>query len=238
MAERIEILHRTYPDLIYAVTRNTLRTTSNRLIVIDDEVEKRHHVKFTNADIEDQLSQVYPVGRCYRGRRRDVDPGQMRSRDFLRLAYGANETAVMRGSTMIEWFGQRIRFSKRHGAARALRHVLAELEQLPEKFHDVLKPIGRTIDWEPEENGSVDVHAYGIAIDLNPAFRDRWRYIGRKKRRVNTFRNRVYPEVIAVFERHGFIWGGKWYHFKTNHFEYRPALIAIGQLALERGCDK
>jgi hypothetical protein len=29
-----------------------------------------------------------------------------------------------------------------------------------------------------------------------------------------------------VFERQGFIWGGKWWHFDTMHFEYRPEIIA------------
>jgi hypothetical protein len=27
---------------------------------------------------------------------------------------------------------------------------------------------------------------------------------------------------VEIFERHGFIWGGKWGHFDTMHFEYRP----------------
>jgi len=30
---------------------------------------------------------------------------------------------------------------------------------------------------------------------------------------------------VAVFERHGFIWGGKWFHYDTMHFEYRPELL-------------
>jgi hypothetical protein len=29
-------------------------------------------------------------------------------------------------------------------------------------------------------------------------------------------------ERVEIFERHGFIWGGKWYHYDTMHFEYRP----------------
>jgi hypothetical protein len=32
-------------------------------------------------------------------------------------------------------------------------------------------------------------------------------------------------EIVDIFERHGFIWGGKWYHFDTMHFEYRPELL-------------
>jgi hypothetical protein len=30
---------------------------------------------------------------------------------------------------------------------------------------------------------------------------------------------------VAVFERHGFIWGGRWAHYDTMHFEYRPELL-------------
>jgi len=24
-------------------------------------------------------------------------------------------------------------------------------------------------------------------------------------------------EIVDIFERHGFIWGGKWYHYDTMH---------------------
>lgn len=29
-------------------------------------------------------------------------------------------------------------------------------------------------------------------------------------------------EVVSIFEENGFIWGGKWFHYDTMHFEYRP----------------
>jgi len=32
-------------------------------------------------------------------------------------------------------------------------------------------------------------------------------------------------EIIDIFERRGFIWGGKWSHYDTMHFEYRPELL-------------
>src|SRR3569623_1717748 len=34
---------------------------------------------------------------------------------------------------------------------------------------------------------------------------------------------------VAIFERHGFIWGGRWSHFDTMHFEYRPELLPPGR---------
>jgi len=27
---------------------------------------------------------------------------------------------------------------------------------------------------------------------------------------------------VQLFESERFIWGGRWYHFDTMHFEYRP----------------
>ena len=44
------------------------------------------------------------------------------------------------------------------------------------------------------------------------------------------WRNRVPAAIVEIFERHGFIWGGKWYHYDTMHFEYRPELIALAKM--------
>ena len=66
------------------------------------------------------------------------------------------------------------------------------------------------------------MHAYGVAIDLNTAFGDYWRWS-----ESGTYQNQVPWEIVEVFERHGFIWGGKWKHFDTMHFEYRPELLPI-----------
>jgi hypothetical protein len=35
--------------------------------------------------------------------------------------------------------------------------------------------------------------------------------------------------ALETFERRGFIWGGKWWHFDTMHFEYRPEIIAYAK---------
>jgi len=42
---------------------------------------------------------------------------------------------------------------------------------------------------------------------------------------VAPYHNSMAAEVIQAFERHGFIWGGRWYHYDTMHFEYRPELL-------------
>jgi hypothetical protein len=63
------------------------------------------------------------------------------------------------------------------------------------------------------------MHGWGAAIDINPNATSYWMW--GHQRRLS-----VAPEVIAIFESHGFIWGGKWAHYDTMHFEYRPELLA------------
>ena len=82
-------------------------------------------------------------------------------------------------------------------------------------------------------------HSWGMAVDLVPGS-----YGGRH---VYWRWSRVYdregweqiplderwspPEpVIEIFERHGFVWGGKWPHFDNIHFEYRPEIILYNLL--------
>jgi len=69
-------------------------------------------------------------------------------------------------------------------------------------------------------------HGYGIAIDIATTDADYWRWPRvRSDRSPPPWRNRIPQEIVDVFERNGFIWGGKWSHFDTMHFEYRPELL-------------
>ncbi len=43
-------------------------------------------------------------------------------------------------------------------------------------------------------------------------------------------------EIVRIFEKHGFIWGGRWHHYDTMHFEYRPELAgAISEALSDAG---
>jgi D-alanyl-D-alanine carboxypeptidase len=68
------------------------------------------------------------------------------------------------------------------------------------------------------------MHGWGAAIDINPALSDYWLW-HQAAGDVPIYVNRIPPDIVAVFERHGFIWGGRWVHFDTMHFEYRPELL-------------
>ena len=73
-------------------------------------------------------------------------------------------------------------------------------------------------------------HSFGTAIDLNVKKSAYWKWDPPAK--LATFSRKDWPtELIEIFERHGFVWGGKWWHYDTMHFEYRPELIAFAKAA-------
>jgi hypothetical protein len=65
----------------------------------------------------------------------------------------------------------------------------------------------------------------GIAIDLVTEHSHYWRWGRTAFSRPANWRNEIPGEIVKIFEKHGFIWGGKWYHFDTMHFEYRPEIL-------------
>ena len=128
----------------------------------------------------------------------------------------------------IEWLsahnGGRVSITTVNGVDKALAAVSRELDQLPSDFMKFLIPTSGTYNCRAVAGSSVrSMHAYGAAIDLNVKYADYWRWSADPH--APTWKNRIPIEIVRTFERHGFIWGGYWYHFDTMHFEYRPELL-------------
>ena len=99
-----------------------------------------------------------------------------------------------------------------------------QIDALPDKIKRAAYPIAGTYNCRAiADTGEPSPHGYGIAIDLNTAVSDYWYW--RPHEGAIVYRNRMPEEIVAIFEKHGFIWGGKWYHFDTMHFEFRPELL-------------
>jgi hypothetical protein len=121
--------------------------------------------------------------------------------------------------------GGTVAFTTVNDAAGHLEAVVRDLEKLPKEMTRYLVPHTgayncRTIAGTDRRS----VHAYGAAIDINTKYSDYWLW-AKPVDGVIPYRNRIPIEVVEAFERHGFIWGGKWYHYDTMHFEYRPELL-------------
>jgi len=137
---------------------------------------------------------------------------------------------VERNLVSVQWmprFGnQALRVTRINGIDQKLKAISEELEQLPPELrHPAEQPAG---SYNPRRIAGTDrtsAHAYGIAIDLSIARADYWRWARPKNGTLPPYRNRIPLEIVRIFEKHGFIWGGKWSHFDTMHFEYRPELL-------------
>ena len=88
------------------------------------------------------------------------------------------------------------------------------------------------------DSGNRSFHSMGLAIDVLPkgwgqknlywAWRrdidpDKWMLLDLERRWMPP------AKVIDIFEKHGFIWGGKWIIWDNMHFEYRPEVILYNQ---------
>lgn len=154
------------------------------------------------------------------------DPGRARVEQLFRVTYGATRREVSARLEKVRFFGLRYPFHPR--AAEALRRVVARLEpavKADAALLPFLKNIGGTWAWRTiKRSRHLSAHAFGIAIDLNVELGDYWRWKRRSEPLV--WKNRVPQAIVDAFEAEGFIWGGRWQHFDTMHFEYRPELLS------------
>ena len=135
--------------------------------------------------------------------------------------YGATSGAVAKNLTSVKWFGSTMTVTNINGVDKKLAAVADELSKNPEWKKYLVNP-GGSFNWRKIAGESVlSMHSFGIAVDVNVKFSDYWRWSGGVKK----YTNSIPCGIAEVFEKHGFIWGAKWFHFDTMHFEYRPELL-------------
>jgi hypothetical protein len=154
------------------------------------------------------------------------DPGRIRVEELLKATYGHDRPEVASQMGRVRFFGTRYAFHRRAVPAlnRTVERLTVELKKNP-RLRPFLAPIGGTWSWRHiARSKNLSTHAWGIAIDLNADRAHYWRWTRRGEPLV--WRNRVPQAIVDSFEAEGFIWGGRWQHFDTMHFEYRPELLS------------
>ncbi|MBQ1707707.1 MAG: M15 family metallopeptidase [Bacteroidales bacterium] len=224
---QVQTLLDCYPESILSYSRGRIRFVNGRSLVFDDGKAKDYLQMLDRADIEDMFSMPY---RCGSGAPAYLqDPGRIRCTGFFKNAYGRSKKEVRANLVRVEWFdGQQLLFNRRNGAADSLSAVYRALQALPEEFHPYLREAG-TFNWRSVRGSDrLSAHSFGIAIDINTQYSDYWQWAfpGAGEQDRIGYRNRIPPEIVAIFEQHGFISGTRWYHFDTMHFEFRPELLA------------
>jgi hypothetical protein len=82
---------------------------------------------------------------------------------------------------------------------------------------------------------TLSFHSFGAAVDIvssNPRRKETywlWAKARDKEWYTRPLSRRHMPPVsfVKVFEKHGFVWGGKWLFYDTIHFEYRPDILLL-----------
>lgn len=222
-----------YPAFLARRDGNALVWRDGKRMPIDDgRGQKTAAQRLGAPDLKDMLAQPYPVGHALPPAR-DMDPGRARNSDFFTAMYGdCRRDEVKRNLVPVVWlpkkWGKTLQVTRINGVAERLAAVSAELDQLPARFGVHLFPPAGTYNCRAIAGTErVSPHGLGIAIDLSTKQADYWRWGKPGPDGQPVYRNRIPQEIVAIFEKHGFIWGGKWYHYDTMHFEYRPELLPV-----------
>lgn len=231
LSRKLEILVSTYPDVLTFTSGGELYFKGDVApLVVDDGHTKTHQETLKSADIEDMLRQIYPTGPCETKPVTNFDPGRIRVDKFFKRLYGASREQVKKRLVTVKWLDRSVNFHPFHGAATALKHVRAEIAKLPRDIRRPAMKTAGTFNWRKiAKTQRLSVHSFGAAIDLDVKYSNYWQWSGGKPGNVPVYENRIPMQIVDIFEHHGFIWGGRWYHYDTMHFEYRPELIAISK---------
>jgi hypothetical protein len=214
-----------YPDALVGVDGNDLIwRDGTRMKLSDGRPDKTPEEALRRGSIQHQLQLPYPGGAPV-GAVPESDPGRVRNKAFFDKMYGdchAGDVApkLVRVAWLPKTLGQSVSITSVNGVDRALAAVSRELDDLAQEDRKYLSPLGGTYACRAvADTGQRSMHAWGAAIDINPKYADYWYW-----RRGAGYENRIPAGIVAAFERHGFIWGGRWAHYDTMHFEYRPEL--------------
>ncbi len=235
-ASTAQVLCAAYPSKFKYADGALLWDDATRM-PLDDARPKRFAEKLDTPDLEDQLSIPYPKNWLDTPPKPDEDPGRIRFDPFFAKLYGATREEVSARLTPVSWLPAAqpatIDFNREAGAAGALAEVARDLQTLPKETQAyVIKPIG-SFNFRPIAGTQrLSPHSYGIAVDfqLPKKLYCYWQWGGKSESAPPPYPPALltdpqFKAVVQVFEKHGFIWGGKWAHFDSMHFEYRPELI-------------
>lgn len=220
-----------YPAFLARRDGNSLVWRDGKRQAIDDGRGPKTAAERLDApDLKDMLAQPYPAGTAPPPAR-DMDPGRARNSDFFTAMYGdCQRDEVGKNLVPVVWlpkkWGKTLQVTRVNGVAERVAAVSAELDQLPARFDvHLFPPAGAYNCRAIAGTERVSPHGLGIAIDISTKQSDYWRWGKPGVDGQPVYRNRIPQEIVAIFEKHGFIWGGKWYHYDTMHFEYRPELL-------------
>lgn len=204
-----------------------LRLPDNTELAWDDGKTKTFDQRLDDPDLHDTFFQPYGTGPIVANNTTNLDPGRYRKEALFKATFGDSSQAVQTKLVTVDFVGQNVKFHTR--AAAALGNVSTKLKALvqatPALSAYVTGTLGGTFEWRPILNTNrMSAHSYGIAIDIVVSKSNYWEW-EKKSDGTFTWANKIPQAIVDAFESEGFVWGGRWYHYDTMHFEYRPEMF-------------
>ena len=231
MSARIARLVASYPDHLACVECDALLWQDGSLMPIGAEQPARpFHKMLRSATIADQLRQTYKPGPTLGPPPRDYSPGRLRNAAFFVKMYGDCHSGAAEAPRLrpVIWMPhtrpQTLSVTTVNDVAGRLERVVAMLEGLPDRVKARLVPSAGAYNCRVvADTGLPSMHAFGAAIDLGARGSEYWAWS--RSRGVRYDPRHLPGEIVEAFEAERFIWGGKWFHYDSMHFEYRPELF-------------
>ncbi|MFZ5987970.1 MAG: M15 family metallopeptidase [Bacillota bacterium] len=230
-----------YPDFIKGVKKGAdgrsvfVVMKSGKYIIYDDGRQKSYDQKLANADLQDMLEPLYPLWDIDTLMEENYDPGRIRVYSLLKEVYGGSRQQITSNLESVRAGSKHCSFNRNNKASEALKQVFREISELARErpgIYPFVYPVNGTFNYRViSGTNQLSPHSFAIAIDLKSDKRDYWRWASREQgqQRLNS-----YPtDVVRIFEKNNFVWGGKWGHFDILHFEYRPELIIKARYYVE-----
>ena len=156
--------------------------------------------------------------------------------------YGKTPEEVQQNLVTVDWmpriFGKNthtLKVTRINDIDKKVINISNELEELvaiKPAFKKFLENPGGGFMWRLVANSDRrSNHSFGIAIDINTRYSNYWLWdlkkynISEPYSIIPPYRNTIPQEIVRIFEKHGFIWGGSWLRYDTMHFEYRPEML-------------
>lgn len=236
-------LKQAYPKHICKVEPNHIvLCDGTRMIYDDGKVRQSHEEKLNTPSLKDAMSFIYPIGEHFPvPLAKNQDPGRIRYTPLFKKIYGDSGKAVRSKTRVIRWApsGQRLRVSSVYDVHKKMEAVGKALAKLPKKYKKFVTQSSGTFVWRYVKGTKRrSLHSFAIAIDIGVKHSYYWNWTKPNADGVYLYKNTMPIEVVKIFEKHGFIWGGKWYHFDTMHFEYRPELLCNGHTLTKAQADQ
>jgi hypothetical protein len=223
----LDALIRAYPEQLAGYdSTHLIWRDGTRMPLSGGQPHKSFDEMLRHGSILDQMSLAYPAGVSASALVPQGDPGRIRNRAFFDKMYGnCWRGGVTPSLVPVVWlpqsWGHTVRVTSVNGVAGRLAEASAELDALPSPVKRYVYPPSGTYNCRTvADTGEPSMHSWGAAIDINAAYAEYWLWP-----RAAAAASTIPAEIIDIFERHGFIWGGKWSHYDTMHFEYRPELV-------------